>query len=260
MKTTQYFLVVLTAILISCSSDDGGNDPGNELQGIQGVFCQDYAGPGAAYWNMANGQFVPLNQVPVIANPGGRITIPGQPLLSLQYPQGYTGIEVPDSQGLPVGVDIQRADGRVFFRWIPNLSFLGITDFDQVIAPQINDMANTVGYDLNNGFVVRCSRNETQNFEGLGVNFNGRVLEFGEFTGIVWVRSVVVPGLGTVNSGIQISIAPTAEFEARTLDTFLPFNFQLLVRPDGGGFIDNDGDGSPAHLDPDDNDPTVRHN
>ena len=116
-----------------------------------------------------------------------------------------------------------------------------------------------VGYDPNNGFEPICSRNESQNFESLLVNFNGRVIQFGEFTGIVWVRSTLVPGLGTVNSAIQISAAPSVEFDERTLDTFLPFNFQLYVRPDGGGFIDNDGDGSPAHLDPDDNDPNVRH-
>ena len=254
--------IVVLWFLGGCSSDDGSTvtgAAGNELQGIQGQFCDDYRGPAAAYWNMANGQFVPLNQVPIIANPGGRVSVPQQPLLSLEYPQGYNGGVVPDSQGFPVGIDIERNDGRVFFRWIPNISQLGINDFDQVIAPQINLMFATLGYDANNGFTRRCTRNETQNFEGLGVNFNGRVIEFGEFTGIVWVRSVVVPGLGTVNSAIQISAAPTAEFNERTLDTFLPFNFQLLVRPDGGGFIDNDMDGSPAHLDPDDNDPNVRH-
>ncbi len=258
MKKSNYYLFSFFILMLlgSCSSDDSSN-PGNELQGIEGIFCTDYSGPAAAYWNMANGQFIPLNQVPMIANEGGRVLTPEQPSLSLSYPQGYNGTRLEDDFGFPIGIDILRNDRRVYFRWIPNVSFFGITDFDQVLGPQINLMFETVGYDPNNGFTPRCSRNETQNFEGLAVNFNGRVIEFGEFTGIVWVRSVVVPGLGTVNSAIQISAAPSAEFDERTLDTFLPFNFQLLVRPDGGGFIDNDRDGTPAHLDPDDNDPDV---
>ena len=258
MKTpfTYFFFVFCTFFFGSCSSDDA-SDSDNQLNGVRAEFCNNYVGPAAAYWNMANGIFVPLNQVPIIANPGGRVSFAEQPLLSLEYPQGYQGTGVRDSQGFPIGIDILRNDSKAYFRWIPNVSFLGITDFDQVLAPQINLMFTTLGYDAGNGFTPICSRNETQNFEGLGVNFNGRVIEFGEFTGIVWVRSVVVPGLGTVNSAIQISAAPTAEFDNRTLDTFLPFNFQLLVRSDGGGFIDNDMDGTPAHLDPDDNDPDV---
>ncbi len=253
-----YLLVFV--LLGSCGSDEDGG-PESELQNIDGVFCnQDYSGPAAAYWNMANGQFIPLSQVPMINSRGGEVSFPfEQPTLRLEYPQGYTGEGIRDSQNFPIGIDINRLDGRVFFRWIPNISLFGITDFDQIITQEINTMFAEVGYNPNNGFEAVCGRNESQDFEGLLVNFNGRVIEFGEFTGIVWVRSVVVPGLGTVNSAIQTSVAPTAEFNARTLDTFLPFNFQLLVRPDGGGFIDNDGDGSPAHLDPDDNDPTVRH-
>lgn len=262
MKKLSFGLssILLLLVLGGCGSDDS-SDPGSELQGIEGMFCQEnYSGPAAAYWNMANGIFIPLNQVPMIQSMGGAISIPNQPLLSLRYPQGYIGEQVPDSQNLPVGVDIKRLDERVFFRWIPNLSFVGITDFDQIIAQEINTMFAEVGYNPGNGFRPVCSRNESSPFESLLVNFNGRVIEFGEFTGMVWVRSVVVPGLGTVNSAIQTSVAPTAEFDARALDTFLPFNFQLLVRPDGGGFIDNDGDGTPSHLDPDDNDPNVPRN
>jgi len=154
-----------------------------------------------------------------------------------------------------LGLDIKRSAHAVFFRWIPNSTFFNVSDFDQIIAGQINTMFANYGF--NGQFEVICSRNESQNFESLLVNFNARLIRFGNFTGLVWVRSVVVPGIGSVNSGIQIAAAPTAEFDARTLDTFLPFNFRLLVRPDGGGFIDNDNDGVPAHEDPDDNNPNV---
>ena len=265
MGIAKRLIIYLVSIffLAQCNNEnDRPEDLGSELQGIEGQFCNNgFAGPGAAYWNMANGVFVPLNQVPIINNTGGQVSFGvEQPSLRLEYPVGYQGVQLRDSQGAPLGIDILRNDTRAFFRWIPNESFFGISDFDQIIAREINTMFARVGYDPSNGFNPVCSRNESNPFESLLVNFNGRVIEFGEFTGIVWVRSIVVPGLGTVNSAIQTSVAPTAEFDARTLDTFLPFNFQLLVRPDGSGFIDNDGDGSPAHLDPDDNDPNVRHN
>ena len=248
-------MLILTGVL-SCINDDSEID---NLQNVQAQFCDNYAGAGAAYWNMSNGIFVPLNKVPIIENPGGRVSFNEQPLLSLEYSVGYTGTGIRDSQNFPIGIDIKRLDKKVFYRWIPNVSFVGVSDFNQIIAQEINTMFAEVGYNPSNGFDPICSRNESQNFEGMLVNFNGRVIQFGEFTGIVWVRSMVVPGLGTVNSAIQISAAPSVEFDARTLDTFLPFNFQLYVRPDGEGFIDNDRDGSPAHLDPDDNDPNVRH-
>jgi len=257
MRKVQNFILMFLFIgAMGCNKDDATVD---NLQNVQAQFCDDYAGPGAAYWNMANGIFLPLDQVPIIENPGGRVSFAEQPLLSLEYPQGFTGNGIRDAQNFPIGIDIKRSDNKVFFRWIPNVSFVGISDFNQIIAQEINSMFAQVGYDPGNGFEPICSRNENQNFESLLFNFNGRVIQFGEFTGIVWVRSVIVPGLETVNSAVQIAAAPSAEFDARTLDTFLPFNFQLYVRPDGGGFVDNDGDGSPAHLDPDDNNPNVRH-
>lgn len=256
MKRLKFFGLVLILLFISCNKDDNFPNVGNGLENVQAQFCNNFQGPAAAYWNMANGIFLPLPEFPIIKNSGGRVTHNLQPLLSLEYPQGYAGSQITDSQTATLGLDILRNDNAVFFRWIPNSSVFGLSDFDAIMAREINTMFSVYGH--SQGFEVICSRNESQQFESLLVNFNARLLRFGDFTGLVWVRSVLVPGLGSVNSAIQISAAPTAEFDARTLDTFLPFNFQLHVRPDGGGFIDEDGDGSPAHLDPDDNDPNVR--
>ncbi len=257
MKKVHYSAIIFLAFLalLACSKDENSN--GNNLQAVEAQFCSNFQGPAAAYWNMANGIFVPLPEFPIIANPGGRITNDLQPLLSLEYPEGYRGFQIIDNQTATLGLDILRGDNTVFFRWIPVSTSFNISNFDEIIAREINTMFSV--YEYNGGFDVVCSRNISQEFESLLVNFNARLIRFGDFTGLVWVRSVLVPGLGNVNSAIQISAAPTAEFDARTLDTFLPFNFQLHVRPDGGGFIDNDGDGSPAHLDPDDNDKNVTH-
>jgi hypothetical protein len=241
-------------ILFSCSNDDGSIQ--NNLQSVEAEFCNNFTGPAAAYWNMANGIFVPLPDFPVIANPGGRVTHDLQPLLSLSYPQGYRGFQITDNQTATIGLDILRNDNAVFFRWIPNSSLFGISSFDEIMAREINTMFDI--YNFNGDFEVICTRSVNQEFAGLLVNFNARLIRFGNFTGLVWIRSVFVPGTGSVNSAIQISAAPSAEFDSRTVDTFLPFNFQLHVRPDGGGFIDKDGDGTPAHLDPDDNDPNIR--
>ncbi|GAB5476372.1 MAG: hypothetical protein Mars2KO_44710 [Maribacter sp.] len=254
----KLFTILCITVLISCTKDDGPETNANDLQAVQAQFCNNFQGPAAAYWNMSNGVFLPLPEFPIIKNPGGRITNDQQPLLSLSYPVGYRGFQIIDAQTATLGLDILRNDNAVFFRWVPVSTSFGLTDFDQIIAREINTMFAVLGYDPNNGFEAECRRSVNQPFEGLLVNFNARLLRFGNFTAIVWVRSILVPGLGSVNSAIQIAAAPTAEFDARTLDTFLPFNFQLHVRPDGGGFVDNDGDGSPAHLDPDDNDPNVR--
>jgi len=254
-----YFLIILSILLLlfSCSNDDSSETIENELNNVQAQFCNNFQGPAAAYWNMSNGVFLPFSELPMIQNPGGRITNDLQPLLSLEYPKGFSGFQIIDNQTATLGLDILRNDNAVFFRWIPVSTSFNVSSFDEIIAREINTMFAVYGH--NGSFDVVCSRNINQEFEGLLVNFNARLLRFGEFTGLVWVRSVVVPGLGNVNSAIQISAAPTVEFDARSFDTFLPFNFQLHVRPDGGGFIDNDGDGSPAHLDPDDNDPNVTH-
>lgn len=255
MKYSGLFFLSTLFLLFGCSKDDDSSV--DELQNVQAQFCNNFSGPAAAYWNMANGIFVPLPDFPVIANPGGRITNDLQPLLSLEYPQGYRGFQIIDNQTATLGLDILRNDNAVFFRWIPVSTSFNIDSFDDIIAREINTMFGVYGH--NGNFDVVCTRTISQEFDGLLVNFNARLLRFGEFTGLIWVRSVLVPGLGNVNSAIQIAAAPTDEFDVRTLDTFLPFNFQLHVRPDGGGFIDNDMDGSPAHLDPDDNDPNVRH-
>lgn len=253
----KYYSITLSWLLLLCSCSKDENFNNSDLQNVQAQFCNNFQGPAAAYWNMANGIFLPLPEFPLIKNPGGRITNDLQPLLSLEYPQGYNGFQIIDNQTATLGLDILRNDNAVFFRWIPVSTSFSISSFDDIIAREINTMFAVYGH--NGPFDVICRRNFDQEFSTVLVNFNARLIQFGEFTGLVWVRSTVVPGLGNVNSAIQISAAPTAEFDARTLDTFLPFNFQLHVKPDGGGFIDNDGDGSPAHLDPDDNDPNVTH-
>lgn len=246
--------VVLLLLAVSCSSDEASSQ--NDLSNVRAQFCNDFQGPAAAYWNLANGIFVPMPDFPVIADPGGQITHNLQPLLSLTYPQGYSGSLITDSQTSTLGLDIKRNDNGVFFRWIPNSTLFGLGDFDPIMAREVNTMFANYGF--NGDYEVVCTRNESQNFEGLVENFNARLIRFGAITGLVWIRTVYFPATASFNSAIQISAAPTAEFDAVTMQTFLPFNYQLHVRPDGGGFIDNDGDGTPAHLDPDDNDPTVR--
>src|SRR5690606_4711784 len=60
---------------------------------------------------------------------------------------------------------------------------------------------------------------------------------------------------GTFTS-TSITSAPSNEYQEQIMETFLPINFQLFIGRDGS-FVDNDNDGVPANVDPDDNDPNV---
>ena len=82
---------------------------------------------------------------------------------------------------------------------------------------------------------------------GLQFTFGARLIEFGSFTGLVWVNTVYVPSINSMQVSVSISSAPTAQFNEEVFNLFLPISFQLLVIDDG--VRDSDLDGTPDNQD-----------
>jgi hypothetical protein len=82
---------------------------------------------------------------------------------------------------------------------------------------------------------------------GLDFTFGARLIEFGNFTGLVWVNTVYVASIDAMQVSVSISSAPTTQFDAEVFNTFLPISFQLLVIDDG--VRDSDLDGTPDNQD-----------
>ncbi|WP_418499234.1 hypothetical protein [Flagellimonas sp.] len=148
-----------------------------------------------------------------------------------------------------------RNDDAVVFRWIPNTQLNGQVSATAIIANEINGVFAHYGFNGSPDVLCRTSANNS--FEGIPSQFEARLLRFNGITAQVWVRSTYLAG-GTF-SAISVTSAPSNEYNAQVMDTFLPINFQLFVGRDGT-FVDNDNDGVPANEDPDDNNPNVPNN
>lgn len=235
----------------SCSSDSEDEN----LQAVNSQICNNIQGPTAIYWDFAHSIPAPLNEVPLIRNPGQQFIHSSLPLLGFTIPQGFTAFEVTDSQTGTLGVNVIRDDNAVVFRWIPNTQVGGQVSATAIIANEINAVFDFYGF--NGTPDVVCTTTSSSTFEGIPSEFTARLLQFNGITAQVWVRSSFIAG-GTF-SAISVTAAPTQEYDNQVFDTFLPINFQLFVGRDGG-FVDNDNDGVPANEDPDDNNPNIPRN
>lgn len=85
---------------------------------------------------------------------------------------------------------------------------------------------------------------------------NMRLLQFGDFTALVYVLTARLPGL-PVSVSASVSVAPTNEFENVVMDVFFPLSYQLLVS-DRDTLSDRDQDGVPDIFDTDPDNPNVQ--
>ncbi|SFB74583.1 hypothetical protein SAMN04487891_10210 [Flagellimonas taeanensis] len=247
------FVSTIILCLFGCSSDsDSNNGLANaEPQGL----CENATGLTGIYWEFAHSIPAPLTQVPTVNNPGGQFVHSLHPLLGFVYPQGFSAFEITDAQTGTLGVNLVRNDDAVVFRWIPNTQLNGQVSATTIIANEINGIFAHYGFNGTPDVLCRTSANNS--FEGIPSQFEARLLRFNGITAQVWVRSTYLAG-GTF-SAISVTSAPSNEYNAQVMDTFLPINFQLFVGRDGT-FVDNDNDGVPANEDPDDNNPNVPNN
>ena len=246
---TLSILILLTA----CSSDDGSGN-GQEIQSARSQICNNVVGPTAAYWDYSNALPIALTQVPLIQNPGPRFIHSQMPMIGFTIPQGYNANEVTDFQNGTLGVNVFRNDNAVVWRYIPVSRASGQIPINNILATEINQML--AFFNFNGTPEVVCTTTKNENTVNFISSFGARLLNFNGITGLVWAVSRYSPTLGTTYITLSISAAPTNEFDNMVMSTFLPISWQLLVGNDKG-VVDNDNDGVPANVDPDDNDPNV---
>lgn len=268
--TIKNFTTVIALLgflgIVSCSTDDStsqeqqqqnaiANRIATTCTGANGTLNQNVIGFTGLYWDMANGNsaaYAQLPGVPVIANPGGQFIHSQQPLLGFTLPQGFSAFESVGQN--VVGADVIRNDNRVVYRWVPLATvFEPFVPTQTIIEQEINNMLSFFGFQGQPE--VLCTRTAQQN-DILPQEFTGRLLRFNGMIAQVWVLGTYVEGTGSSSFAISVSVAPQEEYETQVQETFLPFIFQLFVRPDGE-FIDKDGDGFDNLVDPNDCDPNV---
>ncbi|MFC7356470.1 hypothetical protein ACFQO1_02120 [Jejudonia soesokkakensis] len=250
MKPIHVLLVCLLCLIVSCSKNDDGN-PQNDFANFTSEICVDANGnPGivgipALYWDYSNARPVPLTQIPTIANPGQQFIHSGYPQLGFTLPAGYTAQEISSANPPVVGVNVIRNDNQALWQYVPLLSVQGQVPINDIVAFQVNSMFNF--HNFNGNFNVLCTATRTMNQSGLQFTFGARLIQFGNFTGLVWVNTLYSPGTNFTSVSVSISSAPTADFNAEVFNTFLPISFQLLVIDDG--VRDSDLDGFPDNID-----------
>lgn len=246
-------LSVFVFALSSCSSDNGAIGNQAFLLGFRSETCNGLTGAAGAYYDLSHGRLVPLPEVPLVTNPGQQFIHSQLPYIGFVMPQGFTGFEITDPNTASLGVNVFRNDNNVLWRYVPTTRFAGTVDVNAVVANEINTMFDFYGF--NGAPNVICNTPPTDvSFGGVARVFSARLLQFGNFTAQVYVVCTYVAGF--TYSTVSVSVAPTAEYEAQVVNTFLPISWQLLVGPER--VQDSDGDGTPDEQDPEPLDPRVR--
>lgn len=256
MKSLKLFsFISLTILIVSCSSDSDGNG-NNKLANFQSKICNTVTGPTAAYWDYANAMTIPLTQVPILKNTNGQFIHSQLPYLGFPLPQGYNATEITIPQTQTIGVNVIRNDNAVVWRYVPSTTVPANFSVNDIIATEINQMFNFYGFSGN--FNVLCTQTKSANQSGgIVTEFTARLIQFGNFTGLVWINATRVQGLATSFVSISVSSGPTNEYNNLVVETFLPLSFQLLVN-DRDTLSDRDGDGTPDIYDREPDNPKVQ--
>lgn len=231
------FLPLILILLFGSACNRDGIDPRATSN-----ICTNVTGPEAVYWDVRNG--IPRGDlpggVPTIKNPGGTFGHPGFPLLGFQYPVGWTPETLTDPTGTTVGVNLIRNDNAAIYRYV-SYQAQGFVAIDDVRAFEINTMLDFFG---NPGAVqVECRNDTTDNSLGNIVRAaSTRFIRAGTLSAMVNVNLTYVDGLPTTFIAVQITAGPTAEHDALIVDTFLPIDWQMLIKP-GDSALDKDRDG-----------------
>lgn len=265
MNQFKLFIFAISVIIFSsCSTDDDTIDQQQQQNVIANRTSTTCTNPNpnpnvvgytGLYWDMANGDntaYAQLPGVPVVQNPGGQFIHSQQPILGFTLPEGFSAFESAGQN--VVGADVIRNDNQVVYRWVPLATvFQPLVPTQTIIEQEINNVLSFFGFQGQPE--VLCTRTVQQN-NILPQEFNGRLIRFNGMIAQIWVIGTYVDGVGSSSFAISVSVAPEAEYETQVQETFLPFIFQLFVRPDGE-FIDKDGDGFDNLVDPNDCDPNI---
>ena len=103
---------------------------------------------------------------------------------------------------------------------------------------------------LQNATIQTLCTNEGSTPVGGGITQTFAHIMFRASNHTVYIGAAVtpLPGLPTSTVRMKVAAAPTAEFKARAIDTFLAIDWQMLIG-DNQNLIDSDGDGWPDGID-----------
>lgn len=235
--------LVATLLLAACGTTQGPNPP-RRYDDARSQTCADVSGVRALYWDFLNGtirtdypetyRFIPYVGTPFIH--------PAQPLYSFTYPPGWQAFALSDPALQLMGANVVRADGQAVWRRL-NLTLTGTVSAGTVVGIELDTMAANLG--LSGSAQVRCSV-PAQVDPSTGFEIAAVLVDWDGFTGTVHVQAF--PSGGLTVAFIQMTVAPTDQYDETALNVFFPLSGQML--PGGGSGPadcsdgqDNDGDG-----------------
>ncbi|MFB2119433.1 hypothetical protein [Parapedobacter sp. 2B3] len=224
-----YVCTIMVCLTLSCGKRDNISSE-SQLANMTSQLCPNVRGVRALYWDLNNGVLrgdIP-GGVPTIKNPGGYYINSGYPALGFQMPQGYQAFEL--SGNSTIGVNVLRNDNNVLWRYVTTTLF-GLTNAQQVVQNEVNQMLANLG---NPEFSIVCSDGGTQQLApGMQTTTATRLVRAGSFTALIAVNVNASPSLGSSFVGIQMTMAPTAEYDAMVRKHSYPSatNCSLLIAP-----------------------------
>jgi len=240
------YLLLLIVFVSACSKDDDGGQQTQDFSNFTSQICPNIQGVRAVYWDYAHGLPTGLTQIPTIANPSGTFIHSQYPGLGFTIPQGYSANEIIIQETATLGVNVIRNDNQAIWRYLPTSTFFGDVGVNDILAFEINAMFEFLNF--NGTPQVLCTTTQEGTIGGGFQNkFGARLLQFGDFTALVWSNTLYEPTLNTTFTSLSVSAAPTAEFDKEALEVFMAISFELLVINDG--VRDSDADGFPDNVD-----------
>ena len=248
--------VVLNLGLTACGGGGGGGTaaalgPDAAQQAVSNL-CGNVVGMEAIIWDMYNGIPRTDNVLPPPFPVGPSFTHRGAPLLGFHHPVGWTPTEI--NGGIHnIGVNLIRDDNQAIYRSQQvnapgNFTAAGVRD------TEIQEIRNWLGLQGAQLQVV-CS-NDAQGAVGGGfvASASNIMFRIGSHTAIV-VANTIPLGIST-SITVKVVVAPTAEFPARALDTFIAIDWQMNLG-ENANLFDRDGDGWRDGVDAEPDNPFV---
>lgn len=219
----------------------GGGGGGGGASGATSTLCPGITGGTAILWDLYNG--VPRTDPvlpPPLPQPGSVYSHPSAPLLGFFYPAGWTP-ETIDGGIHDLGVNLVRGDGAAVWRQHTTTTN-GVPSARELRDFEIGGALTFFGLTPEQMTVVCVNEATFDAGGGIPVSASNILIDGGGMTIVVVASVTPFPGLPSSSLRRQIVAAPSGEFSARAVDTFLAIDFQMLVG-DSRNLFDSDGDG-----------------
>ncbi len=242
MRRQFTLLLFLLMLLIISACGGGGGDNARKSDNTVSTLCPGITGAEAIIWDFYNGIIRTDVDVlpPAVPTGGGSFMHTANPLLSFLYPAGWNATQIGDSIHT-VGVDVIRLDMQAVWREL-NMSANGAPTALSVRDSVMNELLQFLT--LQNAPIQTLCTNEGTTPVGGGITLTYSHILFRASNQTVYIGAAVtpLPGLPTSTVRMKVAAAPTDEFKARAIDTFLAIDWQMLIG-DSQNLIDSDGDG-----------------